>query len=84
MLGLEMLTERGVLTTKSVLERRTTYTVSNVDAKEKSLLISHPVIGNQELISPKPEEKSDQRYLFAVTAPAASNVAASSELIPHQ
>jgi hypothetical protein len=65
--------ERGVLTTKSVLERRTTYTVSNVDAKEKALLISHPVVGNQELVSPKPEEKSDQRYLFAVTAPAAGS-----------
>lgn len=65
--------ERGVLTTKSVLERRTTYTVANVDAKEKALLLSHPVAGGQELISPKPEEKSDQRYLFAVTAPAAGS-----------
>ena len=65
--------EHGLLTTKSVLERRTTYTVSNVDAKEKALLISHPVVGEQELISPKPEEKSDQRYLFAVTAPAAGS-----------
>ena len=65
--------EHGLLTTKSVLERRTTYTVSTVDAKEKALLISHPVVGEQELISPKPEEKSDQRYLFAVTAPAAGS-----------
>ncbi len=65
--------EHGLLTTKSVLERRTTYTVSNVDAKEKALLISHPVVGEQELMSPKPEEKSDQRYLFAVTAPAAGD-----------
>jgi hypothetical protein len=65
--------ERGVITTKSVLERRTTYTVVNVDTKEKALLISHPVVGDQELISPKPEEKSDQRYLFAVTAPASGD-----------
>jgi hypothetical protein len=65
--------ERGVITTKSVLEQRTTYTVVNVDAKEKSLLLSHPVVGDRELISPKPEEKSDQRYLFAVTAPAAGS-----------
>ena len=65
--------EHGLLTTKSVLERRTTYTVSNVNAKEKALLISHPVVGEQELMSPKPEEKSDQRYLFAVTAPAAGD-----------
>jgi hypothetical protein len=64
--------ERGLLTTKSVLEMHTTYTVSNVDAKEKALLISHPA-GDPELISPKPEEKSDQRYLFAVTAPAAGS-----------
>ncbi|MGC9999304.1 MAG: DUF4139 domain-containing protein [Bryobacteraceae bacterium] len=65
--------ERGVITTKSVLEQRTTYTVVNVDSKEKALLISHPVAGDGELISPKPEEKSDQRYLFAVTAPAAGS-----------
>jgi hypothetical protein len=64
--------ERGLLTTKSVLEMHTTYTVSNVDAKEKALLISHPA-GDPELISPKPEEKSDQRYLFAVTVPAAGS-----------
>jgi len=63
--------ERGVLTTKSVLEQKTTYTVTSVDTKDKSLLLSHPLRSDLELISPKPEEKSDQRYLFAVTVPAA-------------
>jgi hypothetical protein len=63
--------ERGIVTMKSVMEQRTTYTISNVDAKEKSLLISHPVQGDLELLSPKPEEKTAERYLFAATAPAA-------------
>jgi hypothetical protein len=63
--------ERGVITTKTAVEQRTTYTISNVDAKEKALLISHPVEGNLELLSPKPDEKSAERYLFAATVPAA-------------
>lgn len=62
--------ERGIITTKTVVEQRTTYTISNVDAKEKALLISHPVQGNLTLLSPKPEEKSAERYLFAATVPA--------------
>jgi hypothetical protein len=62
--------ERGVITTKTVVEQRTTYTISNVDAKEKALLISHPVQGDLTLLSPKPEEKTAERYLFAATVPA--------------
>lgn len=61
---------RGVVTMKSVVEQRTTYTISNVDAKEKALLISHPVDGNLTLLSPRPEEKTAERYLFAATVPA--------------
>jgi len=63
--------ERGVVTMKSVMERRTTYTISNVDAKEKALLISHPVQSELALLSPKPEEKTAEHYLFAATVPAA-------------
>lgn len=65
--------ERGIVTMKSVMERRTTYTISNVDAKEKALLISHPVQGELELLSPKPEEKTAERYLFAATVPASGS-----------
>jgi hypothetical protein len=64
---------RGVVTMKSVMEQRTTYTISNVDAKEKALLISHPVQGDLELLSPKPEEKTAERYLFAATVPASGS-----------
>ena len=62
--------EHGVITAKTVVEQRTTYTISNVDAKEKALLLSHPVDGNLTLLSPKPEEKTAERYLFAATVPA--------------
>jgi len=67
--------EHGVITTKTSVEQRTTYTISNVDAKEKSLLISHPFESGLELISPKPEEKTAERYLFAATVPAAGSTA---------
>jgi hypothetical protein len=62
--------ERGVITTKTVIELHTTYTISNVDAKEKAILISHPVQEILQLLSPKPEEKTAERYLFAATVPA--------------
>ena len=65
-----MKAEHGVITAKTVVEQRTTYTISNVDAKEKALLLSHPVDGNLTLLSPKPEEKTAERYLFAATVPA--------------
>lgn len=66
--------ERGVITTKTAIEQRTTYTISNVDAKEKALLISHPVQGELTLLSPKPEEKTAERYLFAAAVPATGTV----------
>lgn len=61
--------ERGIVTMKTVVEQRTTYTITNVDAREKALLISHPVQGDLDLLSPKPEEKTAERYLFAATVP---------------
>jgi hypothetical protein len=66
--------EHGVVTTKTTIEQRTTYTISNVDAKEKALLISHPVQSDLQLLSPKPEEKTAERYLFAATVPATGTV----------
>lgn len=65
--------ERGIVTMKSVMERHTTYTISNVDAKEKALLISHPVQAELALLSPKPQEKTAERYLFAATVPASGS-----------
>ena len=56
--------EHGLLTTKSSSSERTTYTVSNVDAHVKNVLIAHPVrFGDgSTLVSPKPEEKTAERY----------------------
>ena len=65
--------ERGIVTMKSVMERHTTYTMSNVDAKEKALLISHAVQAELALLSPKPQEKTAERYLFAATVPASGS-----------
>jgi hypothetical protein len=65
--------DRGVITSKTVVEHRTTYTISNVDAKEKTILIAHPVASNMELVSPKPEEKTSERYLFSAVVPASAS-----------
>ena len=62
---------QGIVMTRTTMEQTTTYTVTNVDAKEKTLLISHPAQAGVELLSPKPEEKTGDHYLFTVTVPSA-------------
>jgi hypothetical protein len=57
---------RGVLTLRSAREERTTYSVKNLDAREKSLLIQHPVESQQKLLQPKADETTPSHYRFAV------------------
>ena len=57
---------RGVIFTRSTLTRKTTYTIDNVDAKDKTLLIEHPVTPTVKLVSPKPDETTANRHRFAV------------------
>ncbi len=57
---------RGLITTRTAVETTTTYTVDNADAKEKTLLIEHPVDKNQKLLRPKADETSPNAYRFAV------------------
>lgn len=60
---------KGVLHTSNKLERGQNYTVKNSGNKAKKVLIEYPLDANWTLISPeKPEEKTRDRYRFAVQA----------------
>ncbi len=59
--------QNGLLTTRTVVQNTTTYTVYNADAKEKELVIEHPIEREYKLISPKPDETTAKRYRFTLT-----------------
>ncbi|MBN9657392.1 MAG: DUF4139 domain-containing protein [Acidobacteria bacterium] len=64
---------RGILTTNSAIVTTTTYTIDNADAKEKTLVIEHPVDSSQKLLSPKADETSPNKYRFHVKLAAKGN-----------
>jgi len=66
----EISASRGVVTTKSAIERTTTYTVSNVDNRDKALVIEHPVVPSMKLLRPKADETTPNRLRFNVNVPA--------------
>ncbi len=62
---------RGVITTNSKNVETRTYTIRNVDAKVKTLMIQHPVRQGWKLTGEtKPEETTAQHYRFRVPLPA--------------
>lgn len=61
---------RGVLTTRTAVQRTTVYTASNVDAKEKTMLVEHPVAPGWKLLKPKADETTTASYRFSVALPA--------------
>ena len=61
---------RGVLTTKYSAEETRTYTVRNVDAKAKTLIIEHPIRPGYTLLSPKAAEKTSTNYRFEIALAA--------------
>ena len=69
----EIHVNRGVLTTRSALKETKTYTVRNVDAKAKTLLVEHPVRQGYKLLGNlKPVETTASNYRFQVALPPAS------------
>lgn len=64
---------RGILITNSAIVTTTTYTIDNADAKEKTLVIEHPVDSTQKLLSPKADETSANKYRFNVKLAAKGN-----------
>jgi hypothetical protein len=57
---------RGVMTLRSSIETTTTYSIVNVDAKEKALVIEHPVSPSLKLLRPKVDETTANHYRFDV------------------
>jgi hypothetical protein len=62
----EIKAERGILTQRFVSERKTTYRITNVDKKPKTLIIEHAINERTKLLSPKPAEQTKTHYRFEV------------------
>ena len=58
--------QRGILTTHSALQETKTYTVKNVDAKAKTLMIEHTQRPGYTLLERKPSETTPTSYRFEV------------------
>ncbi|HWZ30793.1 MAG TPA: DUF4139 domain-containing protein [Bryobacteraceae bacterium] len=58
--------KRGVLTTRSAVEETKTYTIKNVDAKAKTLIIEHAERQGYKLLNQKPSETTANAYRFEV------------------
>ena len=64
---------RGILTTRVAAQETKTYTIKNVDAKAKTLIIEHPARPQYTLLERKPWEKTPRAYRFEVKlAPGAT------------
>jgi hypothetical protein len=57
---------RGVLTTRSAVEEVKTYTIKNVDAKAKTVIIEHAQRPGYKLLNLKPSETTANAYRFEV------------------
>lgn len=62
----EIHVNRGTLTARSAVQETKTYTVRNVDAKAKTLLIEHPERPGYKLLNQKPTETTGNAYRFEV------------------
>ncbi len=64
---------RGVLTTRSAIEETRTYTIHNVDAKPKTLIIEHAERPGYKLLNQTPAERTANAYRFEVKLAASGN-----------
>jgi hypothetical protein len=72
---LEVHLRRGVLTTKSAVDETKTYTIKNVDAKAKTLIIEHNERPGYKLIDQQASEKTATAYRFEVKVAASGSEA---------
>jgi hypothetical protein len=67
----ELHAHNGLLTTRAAQVQKRTYSVHNVDAREKTLIIEHPVRPGYNLIdTAKPVETARNVYRFEIKLPA--------------
>jgi hypothetical protein len=64
---------RGVLTTRSAVVETKTYTIRNVDANAKTIVIEHPQRPGFKLLDGKPSETTSNAYRFEVNVAASGN-----------
>ncbi len=67
--------QRGILTARSAMEETKTYTIKNVDAKAKTLVIEHAQRPGYTLMERKPSETTPNAYRFEVKLAAAGTEA---------
>jgi len=58
--------QRGILTARSAMQETKTYTIKNVDAKAKTLVIEHSQRSGYTLLERKPSETTPNAYRFEV------------------
>jgi hypothetical protein len=68
----EIHASRGVLTARYSANETKTYTIRNVDAKAKTLIIEHPIRQQYNLLSAKPAETTAKAYRFELKLAPAS------------
>lgn len=66
----EVRANRGTLTIRTALEATTTYSLTNVDAREKTVIVEHPVRTGFKLLKPAADETTAKHYRFNVKVPA--------------
>jgi hypothetical protein len=64
---------RGVLTARTAVEEVKTYTIKNVDAQAKTLIIEHAERSGYKLLNQKPAETTVNAYRFEVKLAASGN-----------
>lgn len=66
----EIRANRGTITSRAAIEATTTYTITNVDAREKTVVVEHPVRSQLKLLKPKADETTANHYRFNVKVPS--------------
>lgn len=66
----QMTARRGMITIRSTIEQKTTYTAKNVDARAKNVVIEHQIRPGMKLVSPTATETTPQHYRFTLNLPA--------------
>ena len=61
---------RGILTLRRARLETKTFTIHNVDAEAKTVIIEHPARGQYKLVDMKPAEKTANSYRFEVAVDA--------------
>jgi hypothetical protein len=63
---------RGLLTARNAIQETKTYTIKNVDAQAKTLVIEHPERPGYKLLNQTATEKTASAYRFEVKVPASA------------